>query len=77
MRAAAVSCAAWNARESSGSPRASPPPRGWLPPGGYGHCNPWARDNREALQAYAAGIDANGTAAEQMQRFLEQAAPAD
>lgn len=52
-------------------------PDGWLPPGGYGHCNPWARDNREALQAYAAGIDANGTAAEQMQRFLEQAAPAD
>lgn len=49
---------------------------GWQPPGGYDACTQWALDNRAALEAYAQGIELNGTAAEQLQRFLsDPAAP--
>lgn len=49
-------------------------PAAWVPPG-YAQSNPWAEDNRAALEAYAARVDIDGTAAEQMQRFLAQPAP--
>jgi hypothetical protein len=45
---------------------------GWQPPGGYGGCTQWALDNRAALEAYAQGIEQNGTAADQLQRFLAE-----
>jgi hypothetical protein len=44
---------------------------GWLPPGGYAACNTWALENREALEAYAVQVQSDGTAAEQLQRFLD------
>ena len=43
---------------------------GWLPPGGYAYSTQWALDNREALEAYALQVAENGTAAEQLQRYL-------
>jgi hypothetical protein len=59
---------------------AAPPqgsvPDGWKPPGGYDNCSPWAMDNRDALEAYAQGIAQHGTAADQLQRFLSDAAEA-
>ena len=45
---------------------------GWLPPGGYTQCSQWALDNREALTAYAQQIDDEGTAAEQLEKYLAQ-----
>ena len=45
-------------------------PDGWVPPGGYDACNQWALDNRSALVDYAARIERDGTAAEQLQRYL-------
>lgn len=48
---------------------------GWRPPGGYEHANSWAVENRAALEAYAREIDTHGTAAEQLQQFLD-ASPA-
>lgn len=52
-----------------------PPPvrarDGWVPPGGYDGCTQWALDNREALEQYAREVDENGTAAEQLERFLK------
>lgn len=45
-------------------------PDGWVPPGGYGGCTQWALDNRDALEQYARQIEEEGTAAEQLQRFL-------
>lgn len=45
---------------------------GWLPPGGYDSCPQWALDNRVALEDYARLIEAEGTAAEQLQRFLAE-----
>ncbi|MFA9215934.1 MAG: hypothetical protein ACEQSK_02410 [Sphingomonadaceae bacterium] len=47
-------------------------PDGWLPPGGYDGCTTWALDNREALEQYARQIEEEGTAAEQLQRFLAE-----
>jgi hypothetical protein len=44
---------------------------GWVPPGGYDGCSSWALENREALEEYALGIEQHGTAAEQLERFLE------
>ena len=58
-----------------------PPPIGiasncWLPPGGDKGFTQWALDNRAALEAYARGIEQNGTLAEQLQGFLsDQSAP--
>ncbi len=49
---------------------AASPPDGWLPPGGYAQCSPWALDNRAALEAYAQRMEEEGTAAEQLQAFL-------
>ena len=49
---------------------------GWLPPGGYTQCSQWALDNREALTAYAQQIDDEGTAAEQLEKYLAQQSPA-
>ena len=46
------------------------PADGWVPPGGYDRCTQWALDNREALEAYAGQIAAEGTAAEQLQHYL-------
>ena len=46
------------------------PEDGWVPPGGYDRCTQWALDNREALEAYAGQIAAEGTAAEQLQHYL-------
>ena len=47
---------------------------GWLPPGGYTQCSQWALDNREALTAYAQQIDDEGTAADQLEKFLTKQA---
>lgn len=43
----------------------------WLPPGGYTHASAWALENREALEYYAAQIEAHGTAAEELQQYLQ------
>lgn len=47
-------------------------PDGWVPPGGYDGCTRWALENREALENYARQIEKEGTAAEQLQRFLAE-----
>lgn len=46
------------------------PPDGWRPPGGYAGANGWSLRNREALEAYARRIEADGTAAEQLEGWL-------
>lgn len=46
-------------------------PDGWLPPGGYAGCTRWALENRAGLDAYAERIARDGTAAEQLQQFLQ------
>ena len=51
-------------------PQAVQPADGWMPPGGYDRCTQWALENREALEAYACQIAAEGTAAEQLQHYL-------
>jgi hypothetical protein len=45
---------------------------GWTPPGGYDGCTQWALENREALEHYARQIERQGTAAEQLQRYLAE-----
>jgi hypothetical protein len=45
---------------------------GWLPPGGYAHWTQWALDNRAALDTYALRVADDGTAAEQLQRYLAE-----
>ena len=52
------------------SPQVILAPDGWLPPGGYDGCTKWALENRQALEIYARQIEEEGTAAEQLQRFL-------
>lgn len=47
-------------------------PDGWVPPGGYDGCTQWALDNRAALEHYARQTGEEGTAAEQLQRFLAE-----
>lgn len=47
-------------------------PDGWVPPGGYDGCTKWALDNRDALEYYAQQVDQEGTAAEQLQRYLAE-----
>ncbi|MES2127714.1 MAG: hypothetical protein V4463_10615 [Pseudomonadota bacterium] len=54
------------------APQVMAAPDGWLPPGGYEDCTQWALDNRAALENYARQIEEEGTAAEQLQRFLAQ-----
>lgn len=46
------------------------PPVGWKPPGGYDAASQWARENWQAVEYHARQIEENGTAAEQLQRFL-------
>lgn len=48
----------------------APAARPWLPPGGYARASAWALENREALEHYAAQIEAHGTAAEELQQYL-------
>lgn len=47
-------------------------PDGWVPPGGYDSCNEWALENRAAIELHAQENQAFGTAAEQMQRYLDE-----
>jgi hypothetical protein len=47
-----------------------PAPDGWRPPGGYAQPNAWSLRNRDALEAYAQRIDADGTAAQQLEAWL-------
>jgi hypothetical protein len=47
-------------------------PDGWVPPGGYDGCTKWALDNRDALEHHARQIEEEGTAAEQLRRFLDE-----
>lgn len=43
----------------------------WRPPGGYACAGSrWSRENREALEVYARDIERDGTAAQQLQRYL-------
>jgi hypothetical protein len=43
---------------------------GWRPPGGYDGDDRWALENRVALEQYAQRNEKDGTAAEQLERFL-------
>lgn len=54
----------------SGAPELPERSDGWMPPGGYDICPRWALDNRAALANYARLIEEEGTAAEQLQRYL-------
>jgi hypothetical protein len=45
---------------------------GWVPPGNYDSCTQWALDNRDALEEYASQNEEEGTAAEQLERFLAE-----
>lgn len=45
---------------------------GWVPPGGYDGPTQWAVNNREALEHYARQVEDEGTAAEQLQRYLAE-----
>jgi hypothetical protein len=54
------------------APQILPAHDGWVPPGGYDGCTQWALDNREALEHYACQVKAEGTAAEQLQRYLDE-----
>ena len=51
-------------------------PDGWVPPGGYTQCSQWALDNREALTVYAQQVEEEGTAAEQLEKYLAHQVPA-
>jgi hypothetical protein len=55
------------------SARAAQPASGesWRPPGGYASSSAWAQENRDALEAYARTIEQEGTAAQQLQRYLD------
>lgn len=50
---------------------AAAPDVSWLPPGGYGSTNAWALENRQALEDYADEVARHGTAAEQLQQYLQ------
>ena len=56
------------ARTASGD---APAAQAWRPPGGYLRANAWALENRQALEHYAAQIEAHGTAAEELQQYLQ------
>lgn len=60
------------AATSPQAPQIVQAPDGWLPPGGYDECTQWALDNRDALEQYARQVEQDGTAAEQLQRFLAE-----
>lgn len=44
----------------------------WRPPGGYEDVDVWALANRESLEQYARRNEKDGTAAEQLDRFLAE-----
>ena len=44
----------------------------WRPPGGYQDANRWALENRLALEQYAQRNEKDGTAAEQLERYLAE-----
>ena len=73
----AATKAVTNAAEKPAAPPKSvterPVADGWLPPGGYATCNAWSIENRLALDDYAARIEREGTAAEQLLGFLATA----
>jgi hypothetical protein len=52
------------------APKSVESPDGWVPPGGYESATQWTLDNRQALDAYARQIEREGTAAEQLLRYL-------
>jgi hypothetical protein len=54
------------------APQVVQAPDGWVPPGGYDGGTKWALENRKALEHYARQIEEEGTAAEQLQRFLDE-----
>jgi hypothetical protein len=60
------------ATASAQAPQIVQAPDGWVPPGGYNGCTKWALENREALEHYASQNEDGGTAAAQLQRFLDQ-----
>jgi hypothetical protein len=60
------------ATASPQAPRIIQTPDGWVPPGGYDGCTQWALDNREALEQYSREVEQEGTAAEQLRRFLTE-----
>ncbi|NGZ82795.1 type II toxin-antitoxin system CcdA family antitoxin [Duganella aceris] len=60
------------ATASPQAPQICQVPDGWVPPGGYDGCTQWSLDNRVALEDYARQIEEEGTAAEQLQRFLAE-----
>lgn len=45
---------------------------GWVPPGGYDGCTKWALDNRDAIERHARQTEDEGTAAEQLRRYLAE-----
>lgn len=47
-------------------------PDGWVPPGGYDSCTAWALENRDAIEQHARDTEKHGTAAEQLQRYLDE-----
>ena len=53
-------------QDSTGNPAAG----NWRPPGGYAQSSAWALENRAALEQYAERNQREGTAAEQLERFL-------
>jgi len=57
---------------TSSAPEMIAAPDGWVPPGGYDASTQWAVDNREALEQYARQVEEDGTAAEQLQRYLAE-----
>lgn len=46
--------------------------REWRPPGGYEDVDRWALENRTALEQYAQRNEKDGTAAEQLERYLAE-----
>jgi hypothetical protein len=60
-------------RQNDGSNSAARPVIGdqeWRPPGGYEEVDRWALENRVALEHYARRNEIDGTAAEQLERYL-------
>ncbi len=53
-------------------PHCEVPSDEWRPPGGYDSCDSWSLENRVALEQYAQRNEEDGTAAEQLERFLAE-----
>jgi hypothetical protein len=59
-------------KHSHQHPHCDVPSDGWRPPGGYDGYDLWALENRVALEQYAERNEKDGTAAEQLERFLAE-----